>query len=154
VESRSLGTLLSAPSLIWSLGVSLLQPIFDGGRLRGNLDFAKAGYEVTVANYRRAVLTAMQEAEDGIIGLAALERASAQSQLSVESARRVADLVNVRYEGGVASSLEVIVAQQQLLTSERLASQLDGQRLLTTVFLVKALGGDWQGWPQAAAGGN
>ena len=145
VESRTLGALFSAPSMIWSLGVSLLQPIFDGGRIRGNFDFARAGYDVTVANYRRTVLNAMQEAEDGIIGLAALERASTQSQVAVESARRVVDLVGVRYEGGVANSLEVIVAQQQLLNSERLASQLDGQRLLTTVFLVKALGGDWQG---------
>jgi NodT family efflux transporter outer membrane factor (OMF) lipoprotein len=144
-ESRTLGSLFNAPSLVWSLGATLLQPIFDGGRLRGNLDFAKAGYEATAANYRRVLLTAMQEAEDGIIGLAALERASAQSQASVESARRVLDLVNARYEGGVANSLEVITAQQSLLSSERLASQLDGQRLLTTVFLVKALGGDWEG---------
>jgi outer membrane protein, multidrug efflux system len=91
------------------------------------------------------VLTAMQEAEDGIIGLAALERASTQSRTSVESARKVLELVNTRYEGGVASPLEVIVAQQALLASERLASQLVGQRLLTTVFLVKALGGGWAG---------
>jgi NodT family efflux transporter outer membrane factor (OMF) lipoprotein len=147
VQARTLGSLFSAPSLIWSLGVSLLQPIFDGGRLRGNLDFAKAGYDVTVANYRRTVLNAMQEAEDGIIGLAALERASTQSRVAVDSAKRVAELVGARYEGGVANSLEVIVAQQQLLNSERLASQLDGQRLLTTVFLVKALGGGWEGVP-------
>jgi len=152
-ESRKLPTLFDAPSLIWSLGVSATQPLFDGGRIRANFDFARAGYDVAVANYRRVVLTAMQEAEDGIIGLAALERASLQAGVAVESARRTLDLVNVRYEGGVASPLEVISAQQSLLNAERLASQLVGQRLLSAVFLVKALGGDWEGPQKAMMGG-
>jgi multidrug efflux system outer membrane protein len=145
LQTRNSETLVRVPSTIWSLGVSLLQPVFDAGRIQANFDFAQAGYGATVANYRRVVLGAMQEAEDGIIGLAALERASVQSRVSVESSRRVLDLVTTRYEGGVASPLEVIVAQQSLLNSERLAAQLVGQRLLTTVFLVKALGGDWEG---------
>jgi outer membrane protein, multidrug efflux system len=150
-QSRALENLFTAPSLVWSLGVTVLQTLFDAGRSQANLDFSKAGYDLTVANYRRVVLTAMQEAEDGIIGLAALERASNQSRTSVESARKVLDLVNTRYEGGVASPLEVIVAQQALLASERLASQLVGQRLLTTVFLVKALGGGWAGLEKLSA---
>jgi NodT family efflux transporter outer membrane factor (OMF) lipoprotein len=144
-QSRNFDTLLNSPSMVWSLGVSLLQPLIDGGRIRANFDFAQAGYEITVANYRRVVLSAMQEAEDGIIGLAALERAYDQSRISVASQQKVLDLVNTRYEGGVASPLEVIVAQQALLNNQRLATQLVGQRLLTTVFLVKALGGDWEG---------
>jgi NodT family efflux transporter outer membrane factor (OMF) lipoprotein len=143
-ESRHLDSLMDAPSLVWSLGASLAQPIFDGGRIKGNYEAARAGYDFAVANYRRVVLTAMQEAEDGIIGLAALERASKQADIAVESARRTLDLVNARYEGGIASPLEVISAQQSLLSAERLASQLVGQRLLTSVFLVKALGGDWR----------
>jgi len=142
-ESRHSSTLLDVPSLVWSAGVSLTQPLFDGGRIKGNYAAARAGYDVAVANYRRVVLTAMQEAEDGIIGLAALERASVQADIAVESARRTLELVIARYEGGVASPLEVIVAQQQLLNAERLASQLVGQRLLTSVFLVRALGGGW-----------
>jgi NodT family efflux transporter outer membrane factor (OMF) lipoprotein len=150
-QSRNFDTLLNSPSMVWSLGVSLLQPLIDGGRIRANFDFAQAGYEITVANYRRVVLSAMQEAEDGIIGLAALERASIQSRASVESAKRVLTIVATRYEGGVANPLEVIVAQQALLNSERLAAQLVGQRLLASVFLVKALGGDWQGPPKLSA---
>jgi NodT family efflux transporter outer membrane factor (OMF) lipoprotein len=144
-QSRFIALLFDAPSRIWSLGLSLAQPLFDGGRLRANADNARAAYEAAVANYRRVVLTAMQEAEDGIIGLAALERAHTQAQKAIASANRVFDLANARYEGGVATSLDVITAQQGLLNSERLAAQLLGQRLLTSVFLVKALGGDWQG---------
>lgn len=144
LESTSLGTLFSAPSLLWSLGVSLAQPLIDAGRLKANVDFARAGYDVTVANYRRVVLTAMQEAEDGIIGLAALERATSQAQVAIASARRVLDLATARYEGGVTTYVDVITAQQALLASQRLEAQLQGQRLLTSVFLVKALGGDWR----------
>jgi multidrug efflux system outer membrane protein len=144
-QSTSLATLFDAPSAIWSLGVSLLQPLFTAGRLQANVDFAKAGYDFTVANYRRVVLTAMQEVEDGILGGAALDRAYTQAQVAIDSSSRVLDLATTRYEGGVATYLDVITAQQSLLNAERQASQLHGQRLLIAVFLVKALGGDWQG---------
>ncbi len=143
VQTRAFERLLESPSVIWSLGLSLLQPILDGGRLKANEAFARAGYQATVENYRRVVLTAMQEVEDGILGLSALESASTQAEVAVASARKVFDMATARYEGGIASSLEVITAQQALLTAERLSAQLVGQRLLTTVFLVKALGGDW-----------
>ncbi|HYC43950.1 MAG TPA: efflux transporter outer membrane subunit [Burkholderiales bacterium] len=143
-QSTSLSTLFDTPSTIWSLGGALLQPLFNAGRLDANLALAKAGYEGTVANYRRVVLTAMQEAEDGILGGAALERAHTQAQAAVQSARRVLDLATTRYEGGIATYLDVITAQQALLNAERQASQIEGQRLLVSVFLVKALGGDWK----------
>jgi outer membrane protein TolC len=143
VDSRAFDTLFNAPSLLWSLGVSATQTLFDGGRISANVDFAKGGYEAAVANYRRVVLTAMQEVEDGITGIAALDRAYAQSQAAIVSARRVLELANSRYEGGVSTYLDVITAQQSLLNSERQAAQLMGQRMLTSVFLFKALGGDW-----------
>lgn len=144
VDSRNWGALFNAPSVLWSLGVSATQSLFDGGRLRAGVDFARGNYEATVAGYKRTVLTAMQEVEDGITGIAALDRAYAQSQSAIRSASRVLDIANSRYEGGVATYLEVITAQQALLSNERQSAQLMGQRLLTSVFLIKALGGDWQ----------
>jgi len=125
--------------------------LFDGGRLNANVDFARAGYDATVANYRRVVLTAMQEVEDGITGGASLERAHTQALAAVASARRVLDMATARYDGGATTYLDVITAQQALLVTERQAAQLLGQRLLTSVFLVKALGGDWQAPKVAAA---
>ena len=92
-QSTHLGALFDTPSTIWSFGVAMLQPLFTAGRLKANVDFAQAGYDLTVANYRRIVLTAMQEVEDGILGGAALERAYLQSQTAVDSARRVLDRV-------------------------------------------------------------
>ncbi|HTJ07014.1 MAG TPA: efflux transporter outer membrane subunit [Caldimonas sp.] len=151
-ESRVFGGLFDAPSLVWSLGASLVQPVFQGGRLDANVEFARANYDATVATYRRVVLTAMQEVEDGITGLASLERADAQARIAVETARRVLELASARYEGGATTYLDVITAQQSLLAAERLAAQLSGQRLLTSVFLIKALGGGWE-QPARAAGG-
>jgi NodT family efflux transporter outer membrane factor (OMF) lipoprotein len=151
-ESRVFGSLFDAPSLVWSLGASLVQPVFQGGRLDANVEFARANYDATVATYRRVVLTAMQEVEDGITGLASLERADAQARAAVETARRVHELASARYEGGATTYLDVITAQQSLLAAERLAAQLSGQRLLTSVFLIKALGGGWEP-PLRAAGG-
>lgn len=142
-QSRALASLLDAPSLIWSLGASATQLLFDGGRLKASLAAAQAGHDVAAANYRRVVLTAMQEVEDGITGLAALQRASTQAQVAVGSAQRVLTLATGRYEGGVSSYLDVITAQQALLAAQRQATQLQSQALLVSVFLVKALGGDW-----------
>jgi NodT family efflux transporter outer membrane factor (OMF) lipoprotein len=147
VDSRLLSSVFSAPSLLWSLGVSATQTVFDAGRTDANVAIAQAGYQLAVANYRRTVLTAFQEVQDGITGTVALDRAYAQAQLAEQSAQKVLQLANDRYEGGAASYLEVITAQQSLLTAQRQVAQLLGQRLLVTVFLVKALGGDWQPLP-------
>ncbi len=143
-ESRTLVNLFDAPSLLWSLGTQIAQPLFSAGRLDANVEFARANYDATVASYRRVVLTAMQEVEDGITSLAALESADRQARIAVDTARLVLELATARYEGGATTYLDVITAQQSLLAAERLAAQLSGQRLLTSVFLIKALGGDWE----------
>ncbi|HEY2254166.1 MAG TPA: efflux transporter outer membrane subunit [Variovorax sp.] len=145
LDSATLSQLFNAQSVFWSLGVAATQTIFDGGRIRSNVNFAKAGYDASVASYRRTVLNAMQEAEDGITGLAALDHATAQSVTAVASAQRVLDMSVSRYQGGASIYLDVITAQQSLLNVERQTAQLQGQLLLGSVFLVKALGGDWCG---------
>ena len=144
-ESRILSALFDAPSLVWSLGVSATQTLFDAGRTRANVDFAKAGYDASVAAYRRTVLVAMQEVEDGITGVASLDRATAQAQRAVASAQRVLDMASARYEGGVATYLDVITAQQSLLSAQLQAAQLAGQRQIVAATLAKALGGGWSG---------
>ncbi|HTH78706.1 MAG TPA: efflux transporter outer membrane subunit [Ramlibacter sp.] len=142
VDSRMVSTLFDAPSLVWSLGVSALQPIFDAGRTDATVRIAEAGYQLAVANYKRTVLTAFQEVEDGITGSAALDRAVAQARQAVASADKVLQIANDRYEGGATSFSDVITAQQSLLSAQRQLAQLTGQRMLVAVLLVKSLGGD------------
>jgi outer membrane protein TolC len=142
-QSRNLATLANAPSIFWSLGGDLLQPIFSGGHNRANLALTRASYDESVANYRESVLEAFQQVEDGLSGLALLDQASKTQAKAVADSRRALDIANDRYVGGVTTYLDVITAQSTLLTNERLATQLLGQQMTTSVYLVKALGGAW-----------
>jgi outer membrane protein TolC len=96
-----------------------------------------------VAGYRKTVLTAMEEVQNGITGLASLDRAVTQADASVKSAQQAFDLATARYKGGVDTYLEMITAQQVLLGNQRQAVQVHGQQFATAVYLVKALGGAW-----------
>ncbi|MEI5996533.1 efflux transporter outer membrane subunit [Paraburkholderia bengalensis] len=142
-QATDFASLISAPSLMWSLGAALSQVVFDGGRRAANVDFANAGYQAAQANYRQSVLSAFQQVQDGITGLSVLDRASAQSHDAVADAQRLLSLANDRYSGGLVAYLDVITAQQSLLTSERQDVQIHGQQMTTSVALVKALGGGW-----------
>jgi len=141
--SRDISTLISAPSALWSLGGDLLQPIFNGGANRANLTSSRAAYDQSVANYRESVLVAFQQVEDGLSGLALLDQAAKTQQAAVADSRRALELANNRYVGGLTTYLDVITAQSTLLSNERLATQLLGQQMVTSVYLVKALGGTW-----------
>lgn len=143
LQSTDLTSLFSAPSFFWSLGADALQPILQGGRNRANLAATRAAYDQSVANYRQSVLTAFQEVEDGISNLSTLSQALSTQTAAVNDARRALDIANNRYIGGVTSYLDVITAQNTLLNSERLETQLLGQQMVSSVFLVKALGGGW-----------
>ena len=143
VQSTNITNLFTAPSAIWSLGGDLLQPVFQGGRNRANLAATKAAYDESVANYRETVLTAFQQVEDGLSGLDELTQASVSQNAAVSDSQRALDLANNRYTGGVTSYLDVITAQSALLNNQRLATQLLGQQMVTSVYLVKALGGGW-----------
>jgi len=142
-QSITLGSLISAPSAFWSLGGDLLQPVFNGGRNRANLAFAKSAYDESVANYRESVLAAFQQVEDSLSGLNSLSHAAESQNAAVADARRALEIANQRYVGGLTTSLDVITAQSVLLTNERLSVQLLGQQMVTSVYLVKALGGGW-----------
>jgi multidrug efflux system outer membrane protein len=142
-NAQNITTLANAPSFIWSLGAGAMQPIFSGGRLHAQVDYQKSLYGQSVANYRETVLTAFQEVEDGIAGLNVLANAAQTQDAAVTDATNALRIANDRYTGGVVTYLDVITAQETLLTNQRLATQILGQRLVTSVVLVKALGGGW-----------
>jgi NodT family efflux transporter outer membrane factor (OMF) lipoprotein len=142
--STFLGELLSAPSLVWSAAADATQPIYTGGRLSANLLHARASYDESVASYRQTVLTAFQEVEDGLSTLRVLEQQAAAYDQAIRSAQETVDISTSRYREGLANYLEVITAEEELLTNQRVADQVLEQRLLTTIQLIQALGGGWQ----------
>jgi len=151
-DSRDITKVLTAPSAFWSIGLSALEPLLNGGRNRATLENARAVYDENVANYRESTLIAFQQVEDALSGLNALSSASEAQLRAVTDADRALTLANARYSGGLVTYLDVITAQEQLLNNERLATQLLGQRLTTSVLLVKALGGGWDSASLSAVG--
>jgi NodT family efflux transporter outer membrane factor (OMF) lipoprotein len=142
-ESGSITTLLQGPGAMWSVGASVVQTLFDGGRRRAGVDQAKASYDSAVASYRQTVLTSFQQVEDNLAALRILEQEAGVQTTAVAAAQRSLDLSNTRYEGGVTSYLEVITAQNAALSDELTAVNILGRREASAVLLIEAIGGGW-----------
>ena len=134
---------LDWPSRFWSIGPSAALTLFDANRRRALTDQARAAYDGTVAAYRQTVLNAFQDVEDNLAELAILAEEAQVEELAVKAARRAVAQTTNRYEAGAASYLEVVVAQTFALTNERAAVDIQRRRMMASVRLVKALGGDW-----------
>ena len=141
--SGEVDNLFNWESRAWSIGPSLSLPIFAGGRNRANYKRSQAAYQEAVAKYRQQVLVAFGEVENSLAGLHHLSTQAAAQNRAVAAAHRAAGLATDRYRAGIVSYLEVVDASRDALQTERANAQLAGQRLATTVQLVKALGGGW-----------
>lgn len=146
-ESAQLGDLLQWSSRAFLLGplvgTALSLPIFDGGRREAGLERARAEYEEDVANYRQTVLRAFKEVEDGLASLRILGEQTEVQDAAVQQASRAAQLSQIQYREGSISYLEVIDADREVLRQRRASVQLDGERALAAVALVRAIGGGW-----------
>jgi NodT family efflux transporter outer membrane factor (OMF) lipoprotein len=142
-ESSGIASLLNGPSGLWSLGVSAVGTLFDGGRRHALNDQARAAYESEVAAYRQNVLTGFQQVEDNLAAVRILENEAKVQDIAVASARHSLELSTTRYRGGVTSYLEVITAQSAALSDEVTAVNILGRRMADTVLLIQALGGGW-----------
>ena len=132
----------------WVLGAAMSLPILDGGRNKANIARSEAVLEESVAAYRQNVLVAFAEVEDNLAGLRILAGQAEQVDAAVVSARRSADLAQKLYQAGRSSYLDLLDAQRNLAAVERSAVLLRGDRAVTTVALIRSLGG---GWDQVAS---
>jgi NodT family efflux transporter outer membrane factor (OMF) lipoprotein len=142
-EAASVGDWLKAASRFWTLAPAAALTVFDGGRRRAASAQARAGYERTVAGYREVVLGAFREVEDNLALLRVLAEEAEAQAAAVDAAERALTLADNRYRGGVASYLEVVVAQYSALANRRAALSVQSRRYTASVLLIKALGGDW-----------
>jgi outer membrane protein, multidrug efflux system len=144
-ESTALGSLFSWQNGIASLGAAALTPVFNRGRTRANVDQATAKYRESLAQYVKVVLTAYQEVEDQLAALRILAGEAQSESDAVDDAKRAEEIAMNRYKVGLVGYLDVVFAQTTLLSNQRVATQISGQRMVATVVLVKALGGGWLG---------
>jgi len=143
-ESGSSSNLFKWDARSWVLGALLSMPILDGGRNKANIARSEAVLEESVAAYRQNVLVAFAEVEDNLAGLRILNGQGEQLDAAVVSARRSADLAQKLYQAGRSSYLDLLDAQRNLAAAERSAVQLRGNRAVTTVALIRSLGGGWE----------
>jgi NodT family efflux transporter outer membrane factor (OMF) lipoprotein len=131
------------PSRFWSLGPSFAETLFDGGARRATVYQAEAQYDAAVANYRETVLTSFQAVEDELAAERILAQEVVQQHTAVNSSQHYLDLANIRYKTGVDSYLNVITAQNTLLTNRETEVQIQLKQMTANVQLILALGGGW-----------
>ncbi|MFO1485700.1 MAG: efflux transporter outer membrane subunit [Verrucomicrobiaceae bacterium] len=144
LESIGAAHFYDARSRILTIGPSMTLPIFQGGRLRANLQSTKARYNETLSAYRQSILVALKEVEDSMLDTQAYTRQMGALNAAIGAARETQRLADLRYQKGLASYFEVVDANRTVLSAQLLAAQVEGQRLIATVAVLKALGGGWK----------
>ncbi|KVM93991.1 RND transporter [Burkholderia stagnalis] len=148
-EASTLGNLFLWSSRTFLLGpfagTALTLPLFDGGRRAAGVQQARAQYDEQVANYRQQVLVAFREVEDNLADLRLLDDQIRAQDTAVKASRRAATLSRTQYQEGEVSYLDVIDAERSVLASQLQANQLTGAQAVSTVNLIRALGGGWGG---------
>jgi NodT family efflux transporter outer membrane factor (OMF) lipoprotein len=143
VESVSFASLFNPASLLWSIGPTLSQTIFDDGRRSSVSEQANASYDETVADYRQTTLTAFQQVEDNLIALRVLQQEAENQHQATLAAQSAEQIFNNRYVGGLDTYLQVVTAQTTALNNERNDIDIMRRQMDASVLLIKALGGGW-----------
>jgi len=141
--STALSSLFDGPGLFWSLVASVTQPIFEGGRLTGQVDFTEARYEELVQTYRGTVINAFRDTEDSLVAIRQLADQQTLQEEAVRQAQTAFELADTRYRAGLDTLLNVLDAQRTLFQARDTLVQVRSARLQATVSLYRALGGGW-----------
>jgi multidrug efflux system outer membrane protein len=143
-QSNSLANLFSGPSRVWTFVPQITQPIFTAGRLKSNVNFEKAQREYALAQYQQTVQTAFSDVSNALVQYRRVREIRIQQELLVSSLQDASRLAHLRYEGGVDTLLNALVADTSLFNAELSLAQTRRNELLSLVQLYKALGGGWQ----------
>jgi NodT family efflux transporter outer membrane factor (OMF) lipoprotein len=141
--STAIGTLLQGSNFGYAYGASLLQTIFDGGKLAGQKDLADATQQEFVARYQSAALSAYSDVETALIQVANSRKAEDHLRREVEAAREAFEITQLQYRQGATDLLNVLQAQQQLFGAEAQLAQTIQASRQSAVHLYEALGGGW-----------
>jgi NodT family efflux transporter outer membrane factor (OMF) lipoprotein len=142
-ESSTIGNLFNWPSRFWSVGASVAQPLFDAGLRRATVNQYIEVYNADVASYRQTVLGAFQQVEDYLATERILSQQLVQQQAAADSARRFVDLETARYQTGIDPYIDLVTAQETLLSDQQTLTTLHTQAMTASVELIEALGGGW-----------
>jgi len=143
VQSVTLSKLLEGGSAIPSAGGAISLPIFDAGRLRGNLAARDADYDAAVEQYNQALADALREVVDQLASMRSVQVQRLQADMAYDAAQEAYDLSVTRYQAGIGSLLQVLQAETQVLEQRNLRADLHARELALSINLIRALGGGY-----------
>ena len=144
VVQSNLSDVLNPSNLAWSVGTSLLAPIFDGGRRRENVIIANAQQDAALAQYRSAALAAFSDVESALDQGSVLHRRLVALEESATQAREAYRLADLRYKEGESSLIDLLTIQQRQISAESGLTNIQRLALQQRVSLNLALGGHWE----------
>jgi len=131
-------------SRMWSAGPTITFPIFNGGRLRSNLDATEAREQQSLIQYRQSIQQAFREVEDALVFHQKAREIRLQREREVQAAEQALTLANLRYTNGVSSYLDLLDTERQLFSAEIDLAAITRDQLNAVVQVYKALGGGWE----------
>ncbi|WP_066094817.1 efflux transporter outer membrane subunit [Xanthomonas massiliensis] len=153
VVNKNVGDLLEAASTFAYIGPAFSLPLFDAGRLRAGLAGRDADYDLAVADYNRTLVQALRQVADQVTALQSLQAQTASQQSALDAAQAAFALAQRRYKAGIGNYLDVLSAQQQVLSAQQALARIQSEARLAAVQLTSALGGGYDpaGMAQAPA---
>jgi NodT family efflux transporter outer membrane factor (OMF) lipoprotein len=142
--SSSVGTLFSGAQKAWNFSPQITQPLFQGGRLRAELDLAKIRHSAAVADYERVIQVAFREVADGLAARATYGKQIEAQLRTVASVERVRELSDLRYRAGQEGRLQLLDAQRTAYAARQALLELRRDEFRGTTALYKALGGGYE----------
>jgi NodT family efflux transporter outer membrane factor (OMF) lipoprotein len=151
-ESLLGDAMFGSASRFFNVAPTISVPIFDGGRLRADLDSRDADYDLAVAQYNKILVRALGDVSDSINQLRDIGRQIAAQQHATDIAQDSYNTVVQRYGSGIGNYLDVLSIEQQLLQAQRQLANLNAEQIDLSIQLIQALGGGFQ--PEAIASAN
>lgn len=142
-ETTEFSNLVTSPAKTWSIGLNLLQPIFNAGKNKRNVEIQESRNRQQLYAYESTILQAFREVEDSLTDYQKFGEQRVSQAARVEANRRVLELAEVRYRGGVSNYLEVLDAQRSLFDSQLDSVVAVRDELVALIRFYKALGGGW-----------
>jgi multidrug efflux system outer membrane protein len=143
-QSSALTSLFTGPAGLWNFGGTLTQPIFTAGKLRSNVRLSEARQQEFVLSYQQTIQGAFRDVSDSLVAYRRTQEFRQQQEYLVASAEDAARLSHMRYNGGVASYLEVLTNETNYFSAELNLVQAQLNERLALVQLYKSLGGGWE----------
>ena len=143
-NSNALSRLFSGPAGFWNVGPMLAEPIFTAGKTRSNVRLTEAEQQEALLTYQQTIQQAFRDVSDSLVAYRKNREYREQQELLTESTRGADELSKIRYQGGIASYLEVLTSETNYFAAQLNLAQAQADELTAYVQLYNALGGGWQ----------